>query len=1396
MKNLVKMLKSSFVTRMAFIATVFAMVLASSSCKHDKGGDKPKPKDEVVVLTFKKGANVTEINPASIQVPKGTSIKRSELKNKITKMTFAAGYEFDKLCVGAETGVEITESKPLVASGNTDIYVVAKQKGAVDPTLPTLTSVKVSGVAIDVADDMKAGDTTEEQVDVEFATSPADATLSFSPNLEPYDASQKKGKWKLEVGKKTLTITVAKDGKTKEYSLTIERLSADAPRLTSLKVDDVPVTPITDEMTAPNTQKEKVKVEYESAPTGTTVTTTPALNAGEWALQDGDNTLVIKVKKDANEKEYKLKITKGGNVPGGDLQITSITVKKGAFTHKKEGDAVVEEGTGTIEIPIPTEFDGVEYDLELAHTEGATVEYDSTDAELKTALEGGKVKFGKLVYLADLSKEFSIKISKGGEEKTYNVKVIMMTNAAGFFGARVNGKDTSANLDTIIKVLNHEEPTLEIAGHEAFVVFVSQVAKWKTVLYNKENAKFDLPPGARYKGMGRKGIALGAPGTTTDVEVIISNSEYENDKPKEPWLATEVLKFKVKTTDTKADAFINQVLVNGKNVTNEENDPESFTALFDTTPPEFDSGKKASVGVVLSKKVQSVKIDGQAVPESEWVTKAETGEVTVVKKDIDVDETNGKEVEIEVTPKAEDREYYKETKMKLKLVYEVPPKFYPAALDINEKEWYDLPKGFKDAIKAGKEPLHTIDSNRLTLKLTFMSKPKKVTMKIDSTETSSTNVTTIPENYYSPAKYIVEVSGVASSTERPVTLTFEPEDEGAFSKGEWKFKIKGTDDSPKIKPEFRSVGKNEELPEESFIKKLPESVGGAELDVPGADAEIFIALSEYQKNAFVEKITIDSVEATTDELKLYEGFYVSEWRLIKKIEGITSEGKDVTIVFKGKKNIANDLTWKFKLKLKADAKPKVPMDKIRFSVGSYGVGGFPFSDEFLKGLKENTEPKLELYGKDVEVTFKTFFKECLKEATFKIDSEDETKVEASGTYVVQAKHKFENVSKETEHTIIAKVIPESEDYAPLEYKFKVKILDDLPEPASYVYVVDGKVKGSGYKATLDKDFTILGFQTKDPVVKEVRMGKGETLAETDKVDLKEGKDRNGKPFWYANKDIDLITTTDETWKIEVTPKDDATGTVPKVVCKYILKGTTVSSDNLAFQKLGSNQRVFAKVKFKDGINGAYLDDYGAESVTFTAFTMHKDTKVKGQPINPITMAPMDSLVAVDLTKPEHGNVREKQGTVQAYADKPTRMKLWTTSSDGTKTDDIDGVFTIGINPVPLLWSYKKLANTSSGTLAYDVIEISKKKVKNNKVYMLFAPWKEEFGCTVELDQVEAGQDKFEKLGDLGNYQTMFRTWLDVTNMTSGQEKPIKFVLKHTESGKVALTYTIKVKMKD
>ena len=1250
----------------------------------------------------------------------------------------------------------------------------------------TLSSVKVETNSITIADVMNAGSTNTAEVEVTFTSDPTDATLTFTPNLKTYNATTKKGKWVLNIGDNSLKITVAKNSKTKEYTLKMKRVAEDEPILTSLKVESTPITPITDEMTINNTIKEKVKVEYESAPTGSTVTTTPALSAtGEWNLTLGLNTLTITVTKGSKTKNYTLKITRDKLVP----KITSITVG----SHKKEGEGIVEytdSDKKIIEIPVPTYLDGKEFDV--------AVETNMGDAQVEwtPSLVNNKIKFGKAQVTTDLSKEFSVKVSKGGEASEYKVKVLMMVNAAGFHAARYMGKSSSAELETIKKILRHEKDVnLELVGSDATVIFVSQIAEWQTLLCNNEDARA-TPSKPNFKSELRKALPLITDGRPMPVKVILSNSEWENGKPKMPWLATEEFEFTI-TCSSKADAFIKNVFVNDNNITDEEINPNAFTDLFASEQeiPEINSGKRASIAIDFYKKVAKVQINDQEILEDALEEVKDKGLVVGYRAKLEnilvKDDGTSTPITIVVSPKTEDINY-RETTMKFNLNYKAPPKLFPRSYRINEVEYQNIPPKFDEALKNNDNPLYTVKTNLLAMHFVFDSPPQKVTMDIAGTksEVPSTEIIKTKDEYDNDI-YKVNISGAIDATQKQVTLTFEPADEGAFSNGEWKFEIKGATTKAKITPKFESLANDENLTDD-FLGKLKD--GTAEYEVQGDSAELAIYLSEYEHDFLLEelKIKINDVEATEKEFGREPFNDKIVWMLRKNIEKLTTDWKSVEIKFIGKTGIAEELTWTFKLKSGGSAKPNIPRKYIAMVVANYGGDNLPFPEEFLKGLeKGDGSPILELYGKDVEVSFTALDEQYLKEVKFKIDDEEEKKEEANP--FSQAEYTFKNVSKAPqEHTITATIVPNSEDYSPLVYKFKIKILDDLKMPTPYRFFLDREAKPNGYKATLNKDVATIAFQSEHNVMKQVRIGKGPALQDSDVVTIEEQKDEFDNPFYVALKDIEISTAEFEDWIIEVVPEDKSKFATVKWT--YKLKGTVAGDSNASFVLSNGEPKIIAKPTFKEGIEqDRDIVDYGVTKIDLTVYTMSKESTVKATRVDWLTGADIAGEAEISLAR-EVGT-HKLTGSITPFENKPTMIKLWCIAKDGTK-DSTYGLYKLKINPVGLFWGYNKISHANDGYAAYSEIILSKKKVKKNTVHMIFAPWKEEYGYKVDLEAVNEGQSKFEKLSELNDYQDQFKTSLNVAGMNKGDEKEIKFRLLHTNSNKEAFVYTIKVKMED
>jgi len=1247
----------------------------------------------------------------------------------------------------------------------------------------TLSGIKVETAPIVISDVMNAGSTIKTEVDVEFTSDPTDATLQFTPNLKTYDATTKKGKWALNMEENSLKIAVAKDGNTKNYTLKIKRLALDEPLLESLKIDNEAIRPKEepDIIVATETEKDKVKVEY-TANNGSIVTTTPSIPSGtNWNLVYGENTLKFTVTKASKTRNYTLKITRKKVTP----KITSITIGP----HKKEREGIVEYETTDkkiIEIPVPTYLDGVEFDVDVE------TNVDGVQVEWNPPLERGKVKFGNIQFIQDLKKEFSIKVSKDGDVNEYKVKVLMMTNAAGFHAARYLGKSSNADLETIKKILRHEKNiNLELVGANATVIFITQTEEWQTLLCNNENAEV-TPSQANFKSELRKALPLTTDGQAIPVKVIISNSEWENGKPKQPWLATEEFEFTI-TCNSKADAFIKNIFVNDRNITDESKDAKAFTRLFASEPniAEINSGEKAIIAIDFSKKVAKVKINTYEILEDALEEVKDGSNIVGYRAKLEnivvKDDGTPTPITIVVSPKAEDVNY-RETTMKFNLNYKIPPRLFPESYRINEVEYQDILPLFDEALRNKDNPLYTVKTNRLAMHFVFSQAPKKVTMDIADTSYEVTADKIIKgKDEYNNDVYKVNIDGIIDASKKQVKLTFDPADEGAFSKGEWKFEIKGSNTKPKITPKFEALANDENLTED-FLSKLES--GTATYEVAGNSANLTIYLSEYEHDFLLEQIKINNVKVTGEEFKREQFNDKIVWMLKKNIEGLKTDWKPVEIKFIGKTGIAEELIWTFKLK-SGGSKPKIPKKYIAMVVANYGGDNLPFPEEFLKGLeKGDGSPMLELYGKDVEVSFSTLDDQYLKEVKFKIDDGEEKTEEAN--FASQAEYTFKNVSKAPqEHTITAMVVPNSQDYSPLVYKFKIKILDDLKMPTPYRFFLNREAKPNGYKVTLDKDVTTIAFQSAHNVMQEVRIGKGATLQASDKVDIKEQKDEDGQPFYVALKDIELSTSDFEDWIIEVKPQN--TSKFATVRWAYKLKGKATDDNDPSFVISNGEPKIIATPTFKDGI-GQDRDilDYGVTKIDFTVYTMSKESTVKATRVDWLTGADIAGEAEISLVR--DAGTRKLTGSITSFENKPTMIKLWCVAKDGVTKDPIYGQYKLKINPVGLFWNYNEISQADDGYAAYKEIKLSKKMIKKNTVHMIFAPWKEEYGYKVDLDAVCDGQSKFEKISELNDYQDQFRTSLDITGMKNGDEKEIKFRLVHTATNTEALVYKVKVRM--
>jgi len=287
--------------------TAMVISLCFASCKQPQNDSKV----ENITVAVQKGPHVKKAL-ASFTLEKGSKLGFTEIKKKLNVLELDTNCELSKISLNNDSGKEITDSSPHVFNENTTIFISASPKG--EPTLPQLLELKVDEKNISVADIMDAGKTKKEKVLIEAKASPADATIDYEPALVD-------GFWKLILGKDNqLKIKVKKGSGSKEYTLNIERLDADAPILKKLTVGKKTKegAEITREMMFTAFQDaNEVDVKAETDPEDAPITFSPALSNGKLTLSGDETTLTITVGVAPKTNTYTVKVKR--LLPGSDF---------------------------------------------------------------------------------------------------------------------------------------------------------------------------------------------------------------------------------------------------------------------------------------------------------------------------------------------------------------------------------------------------------------------------------------------------------------------------------------------------------------------------------------------------------------------------------------------------------------------------------------------------------------------------------------------------------------------------------------------------------------------------------------------------------------------------------------------------------------------------------------------------------------------------------------------------------------------------------------------------------------------------------------------------------------------------------------------------------------------
>jgi len=1121
--------------------------------------------------------------------------------------------------------------------------------------------------------------------------------------------------------------------------------------LNSLSIDTRQMT-LTDSINAGSTPKEKVPVDVTFSPSDAQIEFAPRLDSeNNWVLQNGENTLTIKVKKESQEKTYTVKLIRDENASGGPA-LLELSIGK----QKREGSKIQEK----MGFAVPQDQTRLSF-LVVAKANDAQAEiiYDPP-------LENGNIVFQE----KEPEKNFTVTVDRNGEAVAYQVKVLKMTNA-GFYAGSKNGV-IDISEDDQNKVAAGEKG-LSFTIHEPLVIELSALAaKYKSCKINGKEVETNKY--SEYVVSGVQEIMALQKGEEKDINIKIEavggtqkeDGTFEEDPS---YTFEEEFSFHVKRSNETADIPIYNFLVGKKEFL--YGHPEFFPEMFGDRRAEIESGEPAKIKVTSFLEIESATIGGNVAT----VTKTKYNKTEVdfweVEGTVTGFESNPKDVDFILIPK--DKENYGTTTLQLKMKYKEPPKVELAYYEINNTTMYSVPAAFKEGLAKGTEPTIKVKGNAINIKMATSAKVEKVKVNDQDLAQNVLKEVTVQ----GIGKVYSFNHSIVLSGKTKIKIELFPHEKGEYSKNELVFYAEGSSAKEEMKPYFLSIGKHTNF-SKSFKEKIAKAGTDASFAVKEDKAELVINLKGYDAEFLCKEVTINNNKVEKEVIGI-DHYYYPVYQVKKEITGLTTEGKDITIVFKGQDNIAEDVTWKFKLK-SGGTNPSLPMSEVdKFIINGYGnKAGFGvdylFSSDFLSTLTDEEKPLFEFHGRTANVSVDTFG-DKIKNVSFKIDSETpefiEMKKEKAEDLIKVAKHSF-ILNDENEHEVEVVVYPTDEvatEYSELKYTFKLKSLGAKPAP-NYVFGIDGdpKAKENGYRATLPQEIvTILVQQDQKCDMEKVEIGVEGSPLENYKIE----EIRTKSSTSYQASATFILEETEKTYVIKVTPIDKQK--YDTVLYKFHLTGKKQSQDNAEFltDQFG-HPRVKTPWTCKDpSLKTDFYNDYGVEKIKIIAQTKSPRAKVKYQFVNAVTNQPIPGTEG-SLTS--DGKGKHISDEITLYADKSTKVKAWVISENNT-TDDTTGVWYRSFNEVPVFWSPKAqpTGDEIAANKAYDKIEVRKTDVEAGIINLAIIVWNENEGHAVLSDGLGAGHTPFVKVGQLPNKkQEMWHGIVNVSSMQVGQTKDI------------------------
>lgn len=988
-------------------------------------------------------------------------------------------------------------------------------------------------------------------------------------------------------------------------------------------------------------------------------------------------------------------------------------------------------------------------------------------------LENGKLKL--------TSKETKLSITVGDKKKTeYNVVIQKYESLKNLidimfiYGGKQKGIISSPSNEDVEKILNGEDVIVEVAGPKVQLIVASKNVTWTKFRVQGKDELFAPVPFYHFTSAGSTFVDLGKKGETTEVLVEVQSSEK-----------ITFGKLKIKRKEELVDVPVESLLIGGEDVIE---DSKMLQKLTKTPKPEFDGSEPSLIEVRADENVmQEVKVDGS--PADILTKKVGESDVWYAQKEIQGVSPSGKDVVVEIEPI--NKEDYQSIKWEFKLNYK-PKQKITFDYEFNGVQHYRLPAEFKRAFEKDQNPILTVAHNYLNISLKTGAELEYAMINDEKIEGANIVETS--------TGYVINHSIPIGTSEEQITITLEPVAKGKYFTRQAKFRVIGTDIKAKLQPVLK-INDYKDFNKMEFLDKLSD--GSKPLQkIAKEDATIEIILSDYEYKFFSNKVKINN-----EECKLERGLQGSVtwvYRGKKDFHLSKTDATEIKIEFIAKNEaIAEGLVWQFKLQAGGE-KPPIPEDKVQI-IRINGVGregGDKLPKDFVDHLTDGTKPHYSITGKkakiEVQWTGDEYPKNINKvsnKVVFTLFNEDGSqeleKQEVTSRKVDNILHGVEhtfNFNDTNKYFIKIEIMPIKEDeYSSLIYSFMLSdsgLLPEIPCKAGFA----GKIAKSGISKTLNSEWTEFFVQADDDVMQSVTIDGEEST-------VKEAIDTGGTKFYHAKKICELPFDNEKNFTIKVIPKD--TSTYRETEFTYTLKGKKVADNNAEFVNKGTSTtfkpKVSNHIEWKAGITPPeYINEYGAIATTLTAYTVSSRSKVKYKKINPINDSDIIGEAEHEMTN-THGMHTAR---IEFFPFKPTKIKVWVIAPDGNTTHKKKGEYSYTYNPTPLRFDYA--THTVGGSfpkdnISYDTIEIDTNKVVANKLYVVFCPWPEKDGYTIDNSALPPHQQAFTKL-DATKSRQWWQTIIDVkdvidNNNTLEIQCPIK------KDGVECFTYKVTIKKK-